>query len=141
MEKSIIIEQEYPYTPEEVWEALTDQSQISDWLMNGTFEPRVGAEFELYWSGKDASKGMTHGKVVELVKPKKLAYTWEWGSRGTLVTFFLEPSAAGTKLRLEHTGFIVDTDEQVYQGTVQGWTQKLATSLPAAIAKRQSAAA
>src|SRR5947209_7002546 len=106
MEKSIIIEQEYPYSVDEVWDALTDQSQISDWLMNGTFEPRTGADYEFYWSGNDGAKGMTRGKVVEVVKPKKLSYTWDWGVNGSLVTFFLEPTAAGTKLRLEHTGFV-----------------------------------
>jgi len=140
MQKSITIEQQYPYSPEEVWDALTDQSQLDDWLMHGTFQPRVGAEFEFYWSGNDASKGSTRGKVLEMVKPKKLSYTWEWGADGkTVVTFSLEPANGGTKLRLEHTGFR-EQDEQVYQGTVSGWNGKLA-GLPATIAKRQKAMA
>ncbi|SRR5579883_3363341 len=140
MEKSIIIEQEYPYSPEEVWDALTDQAQISEWLMHGTFQPRVGAEFELYWSGNDASKGATKGKVMEMVKPRKLSYTWDWGTNGSLVTFFLEPTASGTKLRLEHTGFIEGKDEQVFQGASYGWNEKL-PKISAAIAKRQKAVA
>jgi len=68
MQKSITIEQQYPYSPDEVWEAITDPTQISDWLMHGTFQPRIGAEFEFYWSGTDASKGMTRGKVLEPAK-------------------------------------------------------------------------
>ena len=140
MEKSIIIEQEYPYSPEEVWDALTDQAEISDWLMHGTFEPRIGAEFEFYWSGTDGANGATRGKVIELVKPKKLSYTWDWGSSGTLVTFFLEPTTNGTKLRLEHTGFTADKDEHVYQGAMYGWKGNL-PKISATIAKRQKSAA
>ena len=135
MGKSITIEQEYPYSPNEVWDALTDQTLLSDWLMHGTFEPRVGAEFDFYWSGTDASNGSTHGKVMEMDKPNKLSYTWGWGAGGTLVTFFLEPTAKGTKLRLEHTGF-TDQDEQVYQGALYGWKGKL-PNLGITIAKQQ----
>ena len=137
MEKSIVIEQEYPYTPEEVWEALTEQSSISDWLMHGTFQPKVGSEFELYWSGTDATNGKTTGKVIELDKPRKVSYTWDWGTRGSLVTFFLEPTATGTKLRLEHTGFI-EGDEHVYQGALYGWNMNL-PKIAVAIAKKQAA--
>jgi uncharacterized protein YndB with AHSA1/START domain len=143
MEKSIVIEEQYPYTPDEVWDALTDQAQLSEWLMNGNFQPRVGSEFELYWQGTDASNGMTRGKVLEMVKPKKLSYTWEWGSKetpSTVVTFFLEPASGGTKLRLEHTGFIEGKDENVYQGSDSGWKYML-TRIPASIEKRQKAVA
>jgi uncharacterized protein YndB with AHSA1/START domain len=140
MEKSIIIEQQYPYSPEDVWEALTDQSQISEWLMSGTFEPREGAEFELYWSGNDGSKGMTTGKVMEMDKPRKLSYTWDWGTNGSLVTFFLEPSEGGTKLRLEHTGFIEGKDEQVFTGASYGWNEKL-PKIADVIANREKAVA
>src|SRR4051812_9831330 len=126
MEKSIIIEEQYPYSPDEVWEALTDQAQLSEWLMHGTFEPRMGAEFEFYWSGADASNGKTTGKVLEMVKPKKLSYTWGgWNAGGTIVTFFLEPAAGGTKLRLEHTGFVEGQDDNVFQGATHGWKEKL----------------
>ena len=140
MRKSIIIEQEYPYAPEDVWDALTDQSQISEWLMNGTFQAIPGSEFELYWSGNDGSKGMTNGKVMEVLKPRKLSYPWNWGTDGTLVTFYLEPSGNGTKLRLEHTGFIEGQDEQVFQGASYGWNDKL-KKIPDAIAKRKQVAA
>ncbi len=142
MQKSIVIEQEYPYSPAEVWDALTDQSQLDEWLMEGTFEPRLGAEFEFYWVNKaNKDKGLTRGKVLEMIKPKKLSYTWGgWGSDDTVVTFFLEPSASGTKLRLEHTGFVEGKDENVYQGASYGWKDKLA-KLPATLAKRQNAIA
>ncbi|HWF43096.1 MAG TPA: SRPBCC domain-containing protein [Candidatus Kapabacteria bacterium] len=139
--KSIVIEEQYPYTPDEVWDALTDQSQLNEWLMEGTFQPRVGAEYEFYWVSKaEKDKGFTRGKVLEVIKPKKLSYSWDWGSSGTVVTFFLEPVADGTKLRLEHTGFDAEKDENVYQNTTGGWTSKLA-KLPDIIAKRQKAMA
>ncbi len=141
MEKSIIIEQEYPYSPEEVWDALTDQDQLNEWLMEGNFQPRVGAEYEFYWVNRaEKDKGKTEGKVLEVLKPKKLSYTWEGGGSSTVVTFFLEPSAEGTKLRLEHTGFVPQKDEFVYNGALYGWKGRLA-NLPAAIAKRQKAVA
>ena len=68
---------------------------------------------------------MTKGKVMEMVKPRKLSYTWNWGSDGTLVTFYLDANGEGTKLRLEHTGFIEGQDEQVFQGASMGWKEKL----------------
>jgi uncharacterized protein YndB with AHSA1/START domain len=131
MEKSIIIEQEYPHRIEDVWEAITDQEEIRQWLMNGTFEPQIGREFEFWWEKDGQRMGTTWGKVMEMDKPRKLSYTWDWGSEstpgGTLVTFYLEPTAAGngTKLRFEHTGFKPGADENVFQGAQHGWNSML----------------
>ncbi|MDP4198553.1 MAG: SRPBCC domain-containing protein [Bacteroidota bacterium] len=128
MQKSIIIEQHYPCSPDEVWDALTDQSQISEWLSDSTFEPRLGAEFEFRWS-KDGQSGVTHCKILELVRPQKLSYTWEkpsWSTNVTVVTYYLEASNGGTILRLEHVGFVEGKDDQVYQGATNGWDEKLA---------------
>ena len=144
MAKSIIIEQEYPYSPEQVWEALTDQSQIGQWLMNGTFEARLGHEFEFWWEHEGQRMGTTYGKVLELDKPRKLSYTWDWGSDatpgGTLVTFNLEPTASGTKLRFEHTGWVEGKDENVFSGAEHGWGMML-PRIAAVIANREKATA
>ena len=144
MGKSIIIEQEYPHSPEDVWDAITDQSQISQWLMNGTFEARVGAEYEFWWEKDGQRMGTTRGKVLEMQKPSKLSMTWDWGSDatpgGTILTYYLEPSATGTKLRLEHTGFQEGADENVFQGAKHGWSGML-PKIANVIAKRKQVAA
>lgn len=143
MSKSIIIEQEYPYSPNEVWDAITDQAELSKWLMNGTFEARVGSEFEFWWEKDGQRMGTTYGKVLEMDKPRKLSYTWDWGSDktpgGTLVTFYLEPAGSGTKLRFEHTGFIEGADENVFTGAQYGWNSML-PKIANVIAKREKAA-
>ncbi len=48
-----------------------------------------------------------HCRVVALDEPHRVAYTWAGGPPlpETLVTFTLEPSETGTRLRLVHSGF------------------------------------
>ncbi|MEI9964303.1 MAG: SRPBCC domain-containing protein [Caulobacteraceae bacterium] len=50
------------------------------------------------------------------VEPDRaLSYTWEAFGLESVVTWTLTPTAAGTRLRMEQTGFRPD-QEQAYQG-------------------------
>jgi uncharacterized protein YndB with AHSA1/START domain len=46
-------------------------------------------------------------EVLEIDEPRRLSYTWVGDPKHppTVVTWTLEPTAAGTRLRLEHAGF------------------------------------
>ena len=99
MNDNLAFEAFYPHPPEKVWQALTDPSAMADWLMTGTFEPRVGFRYEL------SSKTLrVTGEVLESTQPSWLSYTWDDGEAGSpsVVTWTLEPKDDGTLLRLEH---------------------------------------
>ena len=34
----------YPYSPERVWQVITNRNALAAWLMDNDFEPRVGLE-------------------------------------------------------------------------------------------------
>ncbi len=104
---AIVQEVVYPHPVERVWQALTDSTLLASWLMPNDFEPRVGHRFTFRTRPQWGWKGVVECEVTELDPPRRLAYTW-WGGQGTphtVVTFLLEPSDGGTRLRLEHAGF------------------------------------
>jgi uncharacterized protein YndB with AHSA1/START domain len=53
-----------------------------------------------------------------------LSYSWAAYGLESLVTFTLTPTAAGTHLRLEQSGFGPDQN-QAYQGAQFGWKKFL----------------
>lgn len=105
---AIVHEVVYPHPVWKVWRALTDSAALAEWLMPNDFQPRLGHRFTFRRDQGNDWKGVVDCEVVEIIEPRRLAYTWL--GRGlefpmTLVTFVLEPVENGTRLRLEHTGF------------------------------------
>src|SRR5579872_2490284 len=74
MNQTIIIEKTYPYTPEEVWDALTNIDQLDEWLMQSNFKPLVGHSFQFHYS-MDGKSGSLDCKVLEVKRPHRLSYT------------------------------------------------------------------
>jgi uncharacterized protein YndB with AHSA1/START domain len=107
MSRGLHFEVVYPHPPERVWHALTDPHAIQQWLMDNTFEPRVGHHFQFRTAPRPGFNGIVDCEVTEVDPPRKLAYTWRggWVGKPTLVTYTLEPVAEGTRLHLAHTGF------------------------------------
>jgi uncharacterized protein YndB with AHSA1/START domain len=103
----IQLETFYPFTPELVWEALTDSASLKQWLMDNDFEPRVGHRFQFRAKPQKYWRGIVDGEVLEVSKPSRLVYTWKGDEKDepTTVTWILQAEANGTRLRLEHTGF------------------------------------
>ena len=116
-----------PHPPEKLWRALTQPHLIAEWLMKNDFAPDVGHRFKLRgeWGG-------TLDCEVLVVEPnKELAYTWNhvhddaaFNLQST-VTFTLTPTAAGTRLRMEQSGFRPD-QRQAFGGANAGWQQMFA---------------
>jgi uncharacterized protein YndB with AHSA1/START domain len=96
-------------SPETVWELLTDPEKAKDWWgLEASFDPRPGGAFRL----RVTPASIAGGEFVEVDRPRRLVYTWGWEMGGggpelvppgsTTVEIELEPTEAGTTLRLTH---------------------------------------
>jgi uncharacterized protein YndB with AHSA1/START domain len=97
----------YPYSPERVWQVITNRRALAAWLMDNDFEPRVGHKFRFQAQSQPGLEDTIYCEVIELDEPRSLSYTW-WGSftcKPTIVTWTLVPVDGGTQLQLEHKGF------------------------------------
>jgi len=119
--RSVTIERDIPHPPEKIWRALTQPHLIEEWLMKNDFKPAVGHRFDL-----TADWGSVSCRVLELEPNKTLSYTWDAMGLESVVTWTLTPSAAGTHLRMEQSGFRPD-QQQAYQGAQYGWQRFLGT--------------
>jgi uncharacterized protein YndB with AHSA1/START domain len=118
--RSVVLERELPHPPEKVWRALTQPHLIEAWLMKTDFEPVVGRRFDFR-----ADWGSVDCQVLEVEPFRTLAYSWAAYGLESVVTWTLAPSGAGTRLRMEQSGFRAD-QEQAFQGARVGWGRFLA---------------
>ena len=112
---SVVVEREISYPPEKIWRALTQPHLIEAWLMKNDFKPVVDHRFNLRgdWGAVDCE--------VRAIEPNKtLSYTWAAMGLESVVTWTLTPTSAGTRLRMEQSGFPPD-QPQYYQGAKGGW--------------------
>ncbi len=119
--RSVTMEREFPYPPETIWRALTQPQLIEEWLMKNDFQLRIGHAFELR-----GDWGSVSCKILEIEPNRTLVYSWDANGLESVVTWTLSPSAAGTSLRVEQSGFQAD-QEQFYQGAKAGWPRFLAS--------------
>ncbi|MBC2886255.1 SRPBCC domain-containing protein [Ochrobactrum sp. CM-21-5] len=119
--RSVAMEREFPYPPERIWRALTQPHLIEEWLMKNDFQPRIGHRFELR-----ADWGSVACEVLEVEPNRTLVYSWEANGLESMVTWTLAPSATGTILRMEQSGFSTG-QEQFYQGAKAGWPRFLSS--------------
>ncbi|HLH48886.1 MAG TPA: SRPBCC domain-containing protein [Roseiarcus sp.] len=121
---SVIVEREMPFPPEKIWRALTQPHLIAEWLMKNDFEPVVGRRFNL----RGEWGGVLDCEVRAVEPHKTLSYTWNFAhddaayNLQSVVTFTLTPTGAGTRLRMEQTGFRPN-QKQAYGGAKAGWPQ------------------
>jgi uncharacterized protein YndB with AHSA1/START domain len=102
------------------------------WLMKNNFQPVQGAEFQFKTNPIPSLNidGIMHCKVLEIDPFKKLSYTWNCGpgngqiSLESIVVWKLEPTAKGTELFLEHSGFDKEENIVLYHGLMYGWMEK-----------------
>ncbi len=115
---AIRFERLLPGPIERVWAYLTDSDKRGLWLASGPMEPRVGAEFELYFDHRSLSPvraptperfrqyegGHTsRHRVTRCEPPHLLAYSWGGGAEGpSEVTFELTAMGQHVRLVLTH---------------------------------------
>jgi uncharacterized protein YndB with AHSA1/START domain len=118
--RSVIVEKEFPHPPEKVWRALTEGPLIKEWLMDNDFEPVVGHRFKFRATPVPNWDGVINSEVLIVEPNRELSYSWGTMGMGSVVTFTLTPTAAGTHLRMEQSGF-GPGQEANYKGATYGW--------------------
>lgn len=113
--RSVVVEREVPFPPERIWRALTQPHLIAEWLMKNDFVPKVDHRFRL-----QTAFGHIDCQVLEIEPQRVLSYSWVALGLDSVVTWTLEPTAAGTRLRMEQRGFRPD-QEQAFRGATAGW--------------------
>lgn len=122
--RTVIVEREFAHPPEKLWRALTQPHLIAEWLMQNDFAPVVGHRFNLRgdWGG------VLECEVLEIEPHETLSYTWNFAhddpayNLQSVVTFTLTPTRAGTRLRMEQSGFHPE-QKQAFGGAHAGWKQ------------------
>jgi uncharacterized protein YndB with AHSA1/START domain len=117
---TLTIERELPDSQDKVWRALTEGPLLEQWLMPNDFRPIPGHRFQFRSTPMPNWDGLIHCEVLTLEPPSKLSYTWSTLGLDSVVTWTLTPTASGTILRMDHSGF-PSTDSMSYKGATYGW--------------------
>ena len=130
----IMVDEVFPHAPETIWKTLTSAELMGRWVgMAPTgFEPVVGNRFTYRTTAAGEWDGTIQCEVLEVIPNERFVYSWRGGHESnvgygapldTLVTFTLEQTEGGTRLRLVHSGFVLPRNETAYRGMSDGWTK------------------
>jgi uncharacterized protein YndB with AHSA1/START domain len=134
--QSIHVEYDLPHPPSKVWRALTESGLLASWLMANDIEPVVGHRFTFKAPPMPGWDGTVHCEVLEVQAQKLLRYSWRGGAEASrldsVVTWTLTPSPQGTKLTLEHAGFL-PRNAFAFDAMSKGWRGKMVDRLNAVL--------
>jgi uncharacterized protein YndB with AHSA1/START domain len=121
-------------SPEIVFEVVSRPEHLSAWWPDeAVIEPEVGASGHIVFHNKERDDQVELITVVEVTPPTRFAFRWVYAEgeipapeNSFLVTFDLEPSGEGTRVRMTETGFRergweAAVLEASYNEHVQGW--------------------
>ena len=138
--EAVVIERTFNAPVAKVWNAITDAEEMRQWYFDlKEFKPEVGFEFEFVVE----HEGTTYHhlcRVTEVIRQKKIAYTWRYkGEPGdSLVTFELSPEGDATRLKLTHTGIerFPKTPAYARKNFEAGWNTIIGTELKQFVEKK-----
>jgi uncharacterized protein YndB with AHSA1/START domain len=125
--------------PERVFRALTSRDELSAWFQV-SIEGSLEAGSDVWMTSLlPEHRGLRFQvRIVEMTPPRRVVWQWYPGDLDaavdysteprTTVTFTLEPSGRGTRLRLSETGFdeiSLARRAKVHADNSQGWTEVL----------------
>ena len=122
--RTVVVEREVAHPPEKLWRALTQPHLIEEWLMKNDFKPVTGHKFRLSREPKPDVKVAIDCEVLKVEPNRTLSYSWVAYGLDSVVTFTLTPTATGTHLRLEQSGFTAD-QKAAFKGAKASWPQFL----------------
>jgi uncharacterized protein YndB with AHSA1/START domain len=122
-------------SPEVVFEVLSRPEHLREWWSDdAALEAREGAVGELIWGDREQVAVIT---VVDHQPPHRFSFRWvkpddepATAANSLLVTFELEPSDAGTLLRMTESGYRekgweIAVLEQTWADHSRGWDEIL----------------
>ncbi|MGA2833962.1 MAG: SRPBCC domain-containing protein [Terracidiphilus sp.] len=118
--RTLVIEREMPHPPEKIWRALTEGQLIEEWLMKNDFKPVVGHRFNFRSTPVPGWNGVIDGEVLVVEPNSQLSYSWGTMGMESAVTWTLTPTAVGTHVRMEQSGFRSEESHE-YKGATYGW--------------------
>jgi uncharacterized protein YndB with AHSA1/START domain len=127
MKFEVVVSRDYPHSIEKVWQGLTNEAAISDWLMPARgFVAEVGCRFEMRCTNEDGEEDTYRCEVLELDPPKRMRWSWVLEGNEALglteVEFRLESKGDGTTVTVFHRG---DRDKEMLERFKAGWPFKL----------------
>lgn len=127
----IVVDEVFPHAPRALWHALTTADLMGRWLMVPKgFAPEVGRRFTYQTTPAGPWDGVIECEVLEVTPFSRFAYSWKGGHAAnsgygspldTVVTFLIDPTEAGSRLRLVHSGFVLPTNRSAYEKMSDGW--------------------
>jgi activator of HSP90 ATPase len=118
-DKSISIHQEIDFsaTPQQLYEALLDAKQFTEFSSRpAEINREVGGAFSLF-------KGHIIGRNLELIPNERIVQAWRvvtWPEGAySIARFELEPQGSGTRLVFDHIGF----PEGLHDHLSEGWEE------------------
>jgi uncharacterized protein YndB with AHSA1/START domain len=114
----------YRQAPAVVWKALTDPAVHARWWAAGDVRPIVGHRFDLDMG----AWGKQPCEVLHVEHERLLKYRFATDTIDTTITWELIPEGAGTRLKLTHEGFNLDSPmgRNALEGMKPGWPKVLA---------------
>lgn len=130
---SIVVDEVFHHRPEILWKALTTGALIARWMMEPQgFEAVEGNQFTFTTTPAGAWDGVIRCRVLEVVPQQRFTYAWQGGDEGnvgygskldTVVSFTLTKVQTGTRLRIEHAGFVLPKNDTAYTNMSKGWVK------------------
>jgi uncharacterized protein YndB with AHSA1/START domain len=97
--KVVVASRIYDTTPDDLWDALTNEERIPRWFTPITGDLKLGGRYQL--------KGNAGGTITTCEPPKALGVTWEYGGQVSWVNVRLTARATErTELELEHIAHV-----------------------------------
>jgi uncharacterized protein YndB with AHSA1/START domain len=137
-----VIERTYNAPVDKVWKAIADKDEMKQWYFDlAEFRPEAGFEFQFYGQGKEGEQYLHLCKITEVIKEKKLQYSWRYdGYEGiSFVTFELFAEGNSTRVKLTHEGLetfpATANNAFAKENFAEGWTHIIGVSLAGYIEK------
>jgi uncharacterized protein YndB with AHSA1/START domain len=120
--ESFSLDFDLQHAPAKVWRALTTPELLEQWLLPVIgHELEIGAAFTFKTQAYPGWDGTVSCRYLAIEPQRTLRMTWDVPFLQTVVTFTLTPTAAGTRLTVEQSGFGPD-QKQEFGGARYGWT-------------------
>ena len=130
--QAIEVDYDLPQSPAKVWRALTEPELLAGWLMPNDIRPVVGHAFTFKAQPMPGWDGVVHCEVLEAEPNQRLRYSWRGGAEASrlesVVTWTLTPTSGGTRLVLEHSGFL-PRNAFAFDAMSKGWSGKVGERL------------